>query len=357
MLVLFNTGYRVGYVGNVFRTLFLPKGAVNEYRYRIGDDYQVSPAEVAKIKSQIGCHAVVCFGDRYAVDDQTPTYRFYPLRRGEILGVYENGGRLFVKLRLEDFVCASSPKEYSDNLYRLAAQDGFNLLRYDGHPENDKDGHYVYVTEDERVLLDSLQRGDKTWLTIAQQLEGLRTFRDNLQGDAVFARAHLESRGEIVSYETVKKAQMADLEKDDDLRLVVNYYFPSQAADTAARAVMKVVSPNGVQILAPAVYELGMKESRIEIPIVFEPGSDKRYFSFDISFDKIANGPDAIVGASESVLLRAKDAYWRQLVTWVAVMVYVVGSVVLVKENPLGGALLQGISLIFMLKFAGKKVV
>jgi hypothetical protein len=335
----------------------LPQGATNEYRYLIGDDGQVSPAEIERIKTQIGCAAVVCFGDRYACENEAPTYRFYPLRRGEVVDVFENGGRLFVKLRLEDFVCASSPKDYSAELYRLAARDEFHLLRYEARPENDKDGRYVYASEEESVLLDSLQKGDKAWLTTVQQLEGLTTFKEKLQGDAIFARAHLESRGEPVFYRSVKKTQMATLEKDDDLRLVVNYYFPSQSADTAARAVMKVIFPSGAQILAPSSYEIGMKESRIEIPIVFEPSSDKRYFSFDISFDRVTGGSTAIFGASESVLLRAKDAYWRQLIVWLAVMVYVIGSVVLVKENPLGGAILQGGALILMLKFAGKKVV
>lgn len=356
MLVLFNTGYRVGYIDNVFRTLFLPEGATNEYRYRVGDDAQVSLADIAKIKTQIGCPAVICFGDRYGSRDGKPEYIFYPLRRGEVVSVSEVGERLFVKVRLEEFVNAELPLDYSETLYRLASRDKFDLLKYSGRPENDRDGRYVFPVEDEESLLQVLEKGDRSWLATVQQLEGLETFKNKLKGAAIFARAYFESRRQPVVYSTVKKAQMAKLEKDDDLRLVVNYYFPSQTADTTAGAVMKVSAPNGAQILASGTHQLGMKESRIELPIVFEPSSDKRYFSFDVSFDRVVNGP-AIIGSSESLLLCATDSYWRQLMVAFAVLLYVVGSVVLVKQNPLGGALIQGGALIAMLKFAGKKVV
>src|SRR5690606_5590908 len=137
-------GYRIGYIGNVLRTMFLPAGADNEYRYRIGEDGQVSPEDIEKIKAEKGQPAVICFGDRYASNDGTPTYRFYPLRRGEVVDVTENGERLFIKVRMDSFLCAPSPHDYSAELYRLASRDNFNLLKYSGNPENDKDGRYVY---------------------------------------------------------------------------------------------------------------------------------------------------------------------------------------------------------------------
>lgn len=355
MLLLFNTGYRVGYIDNVLRTLFLPHGADNEYRYRVGDDGQVSQSEIAHIRAQKGLPALVCFGDRYGTVDGAPSYVFYPLRMGEVVDVTESGGRIFVKVRLGDYVSASAPAHFTAQLYAVAAQESFQLLKYDTHPENERDGRYAFTVSDE-VLLESLDRGDKAWLPTVKQLETLTTFKSKLPGDPIFSRATVESRKQAIHYETVKKAQMASLEKDDDVRLVVHYYFPSQSANTAARAVMKVSCPNGAQILAPGVHELGMQESRVEIPVVFEPSSDKRYFSFDISFDQVSGGP-AVVGASEGLLLRATDAYWRELLLAFAVLIYVLGSVVLVKENPLGGALLQGLALIGMLKLVGKKVV
>lgn len=356
MLVLFNTGYRIGYIGNVFRTMFLPEGSDNEYRYRVADDGQVSQQDIQEIKSQIGEPAVICFGDRYALDGGVPTYRFYPMRRGEVVDVVESGKRIFVKIRLGRFVNARSPSSYSSELYRLADRDKFPLLRFERYSENENDGRYVYPVADESVLLDSLEQGDKTWLTTVQQLEALPSFTGKLQSEPIFARVCIESRRQSIIYETVKKAQMAKLEKDDDVRIVVSYYFPSQTSDTVARALMKVGSPNGAQILVPEVHELGLRESRVEIPVVFEPSSDKRYFSFDVSFEPMPGGPP-VIGASESVLLCVKESYWRQLLVWIAVLVYVIGSVVLVKQNPLGGALMQGVALIGMLKFAGKKVV
>ena len=74
MILLFNTAYRLGYLKNVLRTIYLPEGAVNEYRYTIGVDQNISSKQALQLQALIGDSVLICFGDRYAAGG----YEFHP---------------------------------------------------------------------------------------------------------------------------------------------------------------------------------------------------------------------------------------------------------------------------------------
>ena len=150
---------------------------------------------------------------------------------------------------------------------------------------------------------------------------------------------------------------MADGDKGRDIKIAVDYYFPAQNESTAAQAEMKVIGAPGAQLISQSIFRLGMPQGRIEIPIVFEPSSDKRYFSFDISFAPVGSA-ESIAAVTGFLSLRAGESVARQLFLVIAVIFYVIGSVVLgVKGSPWIGGSLQAIALVAMLNLVGKKVV
>lgn len=367
MILLFNTGYRIGYVDNIFKTLFYPKGYINEYRYTIAADKQVDDSLVSMLKDSKGQQVLVCFGDRFGGIGNSSAYVFYPLRTGRIHGVHSSGDRVFVKVELEDYVSSESPIDFTNRLYGLAKQYNFDLLRYKENPENDKDGRYVFKIKDEdlKVKYENhvndadhfVSANEKSWDSTVTRLAELAVFKEKINAKPVFAKAEFFSMGRRLLYSTVSDVQMFEIEKDDDLRIVVDYYFPAQESDMHALAEMKIIAPQGAQVVTDSTIPLGMKKNRIETSVFFEPNSEKKYFTFDFIFNsKIQN--EKLIAVTGSLLLKARVAGWRQLVLILSIIFYVSGTAVLASKDYLAwGVALQSVSLLAMLRVLGKKVV
>ena len=189
MLVLFNTGYRIGYIDNVFRTLFFPKGFENEYRYSVGDGAQVQKTDIAQLRKQIDNSALICFGDRFGRIGEDDAYVFYPIRLGRIVDVEERGSKVFIRVELGDFVAASSPTKFTESLRRFAEQERFGLLRRGKDAKDTNDGKYAYPTTHEDGIRSAIETGEECWWTAVKQLAETAAFKTEIGARPLFSRA------------------------------------------------------------------------------------------------------------------------------------------------------------------------
>src|SRR2546423_258254 len=98
MWYLFNSGFRSLYLENALRTLFLPPGATNEYRYKFrGARNQVASGTHERIKkARRGDPVAITFIDRYA----SGGYAYHPLRLATLVKVWEEDDYLYVRAQL-----------------------------------------------------------------------------------------------------------------------------------------------------------------------------------------------------------------------------------------------------------------
>lgn len=352
MIVLFNTAFRIGYLRNVLRTIFLPVGAPNRYRYSVGEHLHVSPQTTIHLKGRIGETILVCFGDRFAPGG----YRFIPIRKAILEKVEESGGRIYLSVRMAGHISSSSVVDFTKRVYEIDSRLGLGMLRLTGDdPQNSQDGRYV-VELPTGDFEEFLEENEFSWSASVRELSQARAFQEQ-DRKFVFAKTDLVVDGLRRSYNASGGRERFVVERDADARLMVSYIFPAQNVDAAASAKLEVLTPPGMQLLGPSEHYLDMPENQIDIPFAFENESRKRYFTLDLKFAAVSDG-DNVVGPEEAVAFEVHETGWRLVIALVCVAVYVCGAMIASEGSPAFGELLKGIGLVgVFLSLGGRKIV
>lgn len=223
---LFNSAYRPLYRTNVLNTLFLPHGMMNDYRYSIsGPVRHVSNDDRAVLlRSGRRANAVVIFVDRFGVGG----YSYYPLRGGVVLDVFEEASRLFIRVKLTDYVAASDRARFEKELRELLPE----LPKLTGgDPEKKDDGNYAMLVRgaSSKNLLSLLERGDSTWTETTKLLAGVRAFQD----PTVFARLAVSGADDKRKLRAVLQGHTTGvpLQKGSTGRVRFTYRFPASGAE------------------------------------------------------------------------------------------------------------------------------
>lgn len=354
MLILFNTAFRLGYARNILRTLFLPEGAVNEYRYTLGDDLQISDLLLEEIQRKGCCPPVlICFGDRFS----SGGYTFFPVRKGRLQSVVKSGGRAYFTVALEEHAAAIDPAAFTKKLYELASARGGNdrLLALTNHdPMCATDGRYAFWCEGE--IASFIEDGEHAWRASSGQLAKAHVFRSDAGRQFVFAKCELFVNGRKKKYESGEHLPRFEVERGSDLRLKVHYYYPAQNDDTSASANLSVESSAALQLLGSSVQALDTPESRLEFPFAIESGFERGFANIDLAFSSSANNID-VVGAHEAVSIKIYQPWWWWLVAWAAIGIYLIGAACSASDQKIAGEILKSVAVIVMVVVLGKKLV
>lgn len=114
MLFLFNSAARAEYVKNVLNTINLPVGAVNDYQYSQTNgsyNYVDDSADIKELKKLKKDDVLISYMDR----DQYP-FVFYPLRKGKLVDIKKEAGRLYYYVKLGEYVTAKDIQLYNSFL-------------------------------------------------------------------------------------------------------------------------------------------------------------------------------------------------------------------------------------------------
>ena len=354
MLVLFNTAYRPGYLQNVLRTFFLPVGASNVFRYSIGDDLQASTELVKTLEGMGNARVLICFGDRFSQGG----YTFHPFRRGTLEKIESAGGKVYFTVRLGAHVSCNSTTDFTQKLYGLAASntgDDRLLALTSNDPLCSKDGRYAFWCNDNDIET-LLEINEHSWRAAAGEMSKTQAFKSDDKKQFVFAKCELYLKGVMKNYVVGDHPSRYEMERDDDARLSISYFYPSQDADRKSIAKLAVLVPAGAQLLAPAELPLDMLENRLEVPFAIEPKSDKNFFSIDVRFS--SDSPEVqLFGAKEALSLKVHETVWRQIAALLMVILYIVGAVVGSSGEVAVGEVMKGIALVVIFFILGKKIV
>ncbi len=185
VLYLFNSGYRAGYIENVVRTMFLPDGCSNEYRYttqrNIGNDLLGVLPRLNK-----NTRVLMVFIDRFAEGG----YRFVPLRLARFLATKPEGDQMFFSVQLGDWISPRDLVTFNDELRAKLQAKGLPQLTAND-PKNENDGNYAILAPD--VLGNSLRwdAGNSAWSTTVDSLYGTRAFPLKGENVRAFSRCRL----------------------------------------------------------------------------------------------------------------------------------------------------------------------
>ena len=199
MIYLFNSGFQPLYRRNIRKTMFLPSGAANQYRYRSnGERQNISRQVIASLRAtKRGAQAAVIFIDRFAAEG----YRFIPLRLAGYLDAWPDGDRHFVAVQLRDYVMARDLAAFNQKLVAALGEKGLPRRVGDGS-DSTNDGEYVTEGPDPFQDTASYEFGQAAWEKIVSELYQAPIFKKADEGLPLFCRCRF--RDEKAARKTAK---------------------------------------------------------------------------------------------------------------------------------------------------------
>lgn len=169
MIFLFNSSSRSTYLDNVFATLHLPLGAINQYQYRYeGNDSAVDSS--IKMNCNVGDNVIVSYIDKYAASEEVV---YLPLRKGRIIKYAMMDGRVYYDVELLEYCHAINEEGYSN----------FIITEIDQvyHQESNGIWSGILATKKDLDVSDLLETTDDSWLITVKRLSQKNYFRITIQ--------------------------------------------------------------------------------------------------------------------------------------------------------------------------------
>jgi hypothetical protein len=335
-LYLFNSAYRSEYLINAMRTLALPHGATNDYGYATaGDAVHVIAAHRRPFSElPVNCPVVIIFVDRFHVDDSgLRRYYYHPLRRGALVRAWQEGERFFFRVRLLGDAVARDAASFSASVADALVGDSPTDLGaprlVNGDPEYRADGQYAVLGP---VLCDDQTCGSslEEWHTLTQRLDQTTAFRTSKERPVVYARF-------TVSADMVNAPPDAEVlhegasrfvvERGRQLRLVANYRFPLQSANTSAAVLMNIAYGEGLVPRSETTVLVAAVSRRIELPFSAEPFGDAIGSNISLNFSSVSPGT-TVLAPQVNLPFRLEVPRVARLALAPMLILYLLGTVI-----------------------------
>ena len=229
MIYLFNSAYRPNYTKNVVKTLFLPEGCISEFRYRFkGERPNIDPTQVDEFLKFNNFRfnkedVLICFIDRFA----TGGYNYHALRKGKLIKCYNDGDRLFFKVRLLDFISPNDNEMFKSHISNIGKLPKLT----DNDPKNDNDGFYAIINNDITKRNGDYIFGSDAWDKITNDIMEAKAFKSTNEQETIFARLSIKSNRWFTKNKqpTIKKDdQYFKIIKNHKYTLNFYYKYPNQ---------------------------------------------------------------------------------------------------------------------------------
>lgn len=339
MLYLFNSAFRPLYLANILKTIALPLGSINEYRYRCSGEgsIHVPDTEIPRMLSASkGLPAVITFIDRFSEGG----YRYFPIRQAELLNAKVEGERIYFKVKLGRLAfpenIGSAQEKLIDGLEKLGLP---KLTNND--PQETNDGHYA-ILSDHACLGEADYRYDASaFSAISNALNGTQAFvakkpiingaQTATKGVApIFVRMSvLQGRREIIPKIEEDDDAYFQIQEGSSYKLKLSYYF--QAHHDGGNADAYVDFGDTLRSNGSNQIRFDSYNNLVEVPFSVVKDSidqeDGISFSFESknqSFDVLA--PDEV---NLPVRIKERRGFWFFFV----LIIFVYAAVELLKSS------------------------
>lgn len=376
MIYLFNSAYRPNYSKNVARTLFLPKGCVNEYRYKYrGARPNIDPTQVNEFKKLNRFYilrkqeVLICFIDRFAKNG----YEYHPLRKGKLIKCYKDGDRLFFSVKLLDFVSPNENEEFNSRIVNIG-----NLPKLTNNdPENSNDGFYAIKNNDITKENNSFKFGSDAWEKITNDIKDTRSFASNDNQETVFARLSLNSNMWFLKnkFPKIKKDNFYfKITKSHKYTLSLYYKYPNQVNNNSIS--LKLSSKDTLNVLSEESIPIDNYTNNSTINI-----SSKKYIEDNrdnLKFEFTSNQdiePENLISPNYTFSFKISEgiSFWIQIL--IAIVLFVLSEITFsidysqittitfdsilseITPTKLIGTSLKAITLFWIFRLVGKKIL
>lgn len=370
MIYLFNSAYRPNYSKNVVRTLFFPKNYSNEYRYRVdGQNPYVKPDQVSDILQAKNEDILVIFIDRFSEGG----YFYHPLRKGKLIKCYKEGEKLFFKVSLHDFIYPINSTDFNSQILSLG--DIPKLTNDD--PQNTADGFYVIKGASIIDNKKSFHFGNEAWDKATEALKSTEAFQATDDKETIFARLDFYSNSwfwKNKSPKSKKHNYFFEIVKRKKYNLSLFYKYPNQVAQNSA--LLSIVEGDSLKIVSDHKIDINTYSNRQDIQL-----TSKRYIEDNDEFllfefeSNVIAGKENLIAPNHKFHIRILNgsAFWIQAL--IAIFIFGISEIIFstdLSSTPevnleslwnqitwakLVAAILKGISLFWIFRLLGKKIM
>jgi hypothetical protein len=307
---------------------------------------------------------VVSYIDRFAADG----YAYHPLRQGQLIGHRTELDYLYLTIQLEDYISPRDPAKFREALLEQIGALGLAALT-DQNPENPHDGYYAITSDSIFGQGENFQFGDEAWGVTVDRLSRTRALRTDEEQAPVFVQTSIrDGKNHTAQRATVRNGVgVFSLKKDARYDLVLTYRFPKQRLDHSFECGANLKLGDNLKALSDTRVVIDSYSNSITIPV-----TSKRYTEDNIGHIAIepgSGGSGAFIllpDAAFEYALGESRTFWLQLI--LALLLYAAAGALIGVEHfasitwgrvlPKAGlAFLQALSIFWMLRFMGKKVV
>ena len=369
-LFLFNSGFRGLYRENMLRTLMLPSGWINKYRY--SDDN--TDQELIKTLNNLDeedLDVTIIYIDRFYESAEHKKYRYYPVRNGKLKSYKRELNRNSFYVELKNFTSVMDIDLFNSNFTKK-----FELCPKltDNNPESLKDGIYTILDTNDNLFLNNEMDIQLAWINNVKLISKTKAFAEKLgKGeDVIFIKFNLIENSSEAAIVSDKVRSRYKLTRGSNYKIEVAYYYPLQGIDSNAQRVLKIIPYGHLKIEGTDKIRLNsMSETKIIYISVDQSIKDSQN-SLDFEFEQTNNVN--IVAPYETIEIKTvigiKNSAWLSLL----LIFFAITSIIINTDFSSGieinakwivdqlfsfrflAHLFQGAILLLMLKFLGEKI-
>ena len=327
------------------RTLFLPRGSVNDYRYKCtGDSPQIDANTLnLLLKSRrieirrffdsgsfYDNNVTINFIDRYA----DPGYIYHPLRLGKILKVWIDSDYVYIRVKLGDYLYHSMPDIFLNNYRTRMLEAG--AAREQADRGDRRDGSYVVRYDNYVAFIDGIVRDNKAWNLIVNMLDKTNSFITDIEQQSFFSRIRLvEKRGNEIIPKIRSGISLFRLKNGNLYKIIISYRYPAHISDRSASVSITTSSADNIRLLSSESIKANGYSDYMEIPLVNSKYNDDSLGKLTFSFE----GKDGIKlysANNSNIMFEVRQS----LLYWVGLLILIVlfglsGAVVATPINAL----------------------
>ncbi len=314
MIYLFNSAGRALYRANILRTLFLPTGSINEYRYRIRGDYSnVSSSFISQLKQlRPGEKTTIIFADRFAEGN----YSYHPIRFGEYLSSREEDPQLFISVKLTDFVYPRDINKFNTLTRKPLLDIGTPALK-DNNPANFDDGYYCVYEND--IFFDKTEyfSADVAWSNIIGELSKTNTFKSTTTDAIVFMRLKIkDANGHIITPSLKGDAAVFNIPRNEKYQLEFTYRYPIQAVDQARTTTATIkIDDSSLRLIDDGIISIDSENNSVQKSITTRKYPEETSGSLALTYPKETSGSSANINFN----ITEKKFFWLQVLFWILI--------------------------------------
>jgi hypothetical protein len=350
MIYLFNSAFRGFYQENLLATLFLPHGWDNDYRYTISSQRRnVSEEFTGQVSGLKGTkEVIISFIDRYGKDeDGNDAYRYYPVRKAALLKCHEDTDKLYIKVKLLDFIY---PKDLS--LFNKLLLKNLIPLKLAKLTNNDteevNDGHYAIQVDNIIEAEDEYVYQDDAWSKCVNAISKTKPFESSDEKQFVFAK------GQLLEYDGDNRLVESHLSNNhwykralnngaafyktrrgEKYYFKVNYVYPIQEKNTDTKASMICKPSDNIAPLGSTLLPINSSANRISFGFSLKETAQDKDCNINFSFVSDQDSSE-IIAPNRSIGFRIGNSKSHWLLLIVATLIFLVSAIVIgldIKEG------------------------